>query len=193
MSDESNRRKYLRINDRVSLHFQPLSENDAIEAASNFETRRMEFSLKNHLVHGREQHMPQMRVIEKRHPDIANYLKFLEKQIESLSSRLIDQDHCLSVDDRYEVNLSAEGIRFYMPEQFEAGAIAEIAMMVYPSQASMYALGEIIRSEKVEDDENSETLWRTAIHFSSLHEEDREMLIKHIHQLQLKEIRLSHG
>lgn len=193
MNEDINRRKYLRINDRVSLHFRPLSDDEMREAVSDFESRRMEFSLKNHLVHGREQHMPHMRVIEKRHPEIANYLKFLEKQIESLSSRLIEQDHCLSVDDRYEVNLSAEGIRFYMPEQFKAGAIAEIAMMVYPSQASMYALGEIIRSEKMEDDSNSETLWRTAIHFTCLHEEDREMLIKHIHQLQLSKIRLSHG
>lgn len=192
MSDESNRRKYLRINDRVSLHFQPLSETEASEAVANFETRRLEFSLKNHLVHGREQHMPQMRVIEKRHPEIACYLKFLEKQIESLSSELIDQDHCLSIDDRYEVNLSAEGIRFYMPEQFEPGALAEIAMMVYPSQASMFALGEIVRSEKVKDNEGKETLWKTAIYFTHLHEEDREMLIKHIHQLQLTEIRLSH-
>lgn len=193
MSNEPNRRKYLRIDDRVSLHFQPLSESEAINTAANFEIRRMEFSLKNHLVHGREQHMPHMRIIEKRHPEIASYLKFLEKQIESLSSQLIDKDHCLSVDDRYEVNLSAEGIRFYMPEQFKSGDIAEIAIMVYPSQASMYALGKIIRSEKVEDESNSETLWRTAIHFTRLHEEDREMLIKHIHQLQLAEIRLSHG
>ncbi len=191
MSSETNRRKYLRIDDRVSLYFRPLSKEQAANAVADFETKRLEFSIRNHLVHGREQHLPQMRIIEKRHPEIAGYLKFLEKQIESLSAQLIDKNHCLSADEKYEVNLSAEGIRFYMPERFEPGDLAEIAIMVYPSRASMFALGRVVRSEKVEDDSGAETLWRTAIHFTCLHEEDREMLIKHIHHLQLTELRLT--
>ena len=187
MSGEENRRKYLRIDDRVSLYVQPLTETETEEAISHFETRRMDFSLMSHLVYGREQHMPQMRIIEKRYPEVAGYLKFLGKQIETLSSRIIDQDHRLNSEKTCKVNISAEGLRFDTDQAYPPGAMFELALMLFPSRTSMLAFGEVVRSE--EATEKGKSVWKTAIRFTHLHEEDREILIKHIHQKQLSQIR----
>ena len=187
MSEDENRRKYLRIDDSVSLYVQPLTETEIEEAISHFETRRMDFSLMSHLVYGREQHMPQMRVIEKRYPEVAGYLKFLEMQIETLSSRIIDQDHRLSPEKTCKVNISAEGIRFDMDKSYPSGAMFEIALMLFPSRTSMLAFGMVVRSHEATED--GKAVWKTAIQFTHLHEEDREILIKHIHQKQLNQIR----
>jgi len=187
MSEDENRRKYLRIDDRISLYVKPLTETEAEEAILHFEIRRMDFSLMSHLVYGREQHMPQMRVIEKRHPEVAGYLKFLEKQIETLSSRIIDQDHRLNPEKTCKVNISAEGLRFDTDRPYPPDAMFEIALMLFPSRTSMLAFGKVVRSEK--ETEDAVARWKTAIQFTHLHEEDREIMIKHIHQKQITQIR----
>ena len=186
MSSE-NRRKYLRIDDEVSLYVHPLTDTESEKMIAHFETRRLDFSLMTHLIYGRDQHMPQMRIIQKRHPDIAAYLKFLESQIETLSSRLVDKDHRLDPDVKVAVNISADGIQFDTNMEYPADSAFEIAVMVFPTRVSLLAFGSVVRSEKNVSEDGE--VWKTAIRFTHIHEEDREVLIKHIHQKQLEDLR----
>lgn len=188
MNGAENRRRYLRIDDEVSLYVHPLTAKEVDSAIVHFENRRLDFSLMSHMIYGREQHMPQMRIIEKKFPMIAGYLKFLESQIETLSSRIVNLNHCLDPEDKQDVNISATGLSFDMKEGHTIGSMFEVAIMLFPARTTMLMFGKVIRSDKITSEDGHE-IWKTALEFTHLHEEDREVLIKHIHQLQVAELR----
>jgi c-di-GMP-binding flagellar brake protein YcgR len=187
MIQSENRRQYLRIDDKVSLYVHPLTAAEEESAIEHFELRRMDFSLMSHLMYGRDQHLPQMRIIEKKYPVIASYLKLLESQIETLSSRIVDSEHRLDPTQTTKVNISATGILINTDEAYPVDAMFELAIMLLPARTSFLVFGKVVRSDAIED-EAGRNQWQTAIEFTHLHEEDREVLIKHIHHLQLVKI-----
>jgi hypothetical protein len=187
--NDSNRRRSHRIDDRVSLLLRVVQPQEATEILESFETRRNDFSLTNHFMHQEEQLLPQMRMIEKRMPEVAKYLKFLEEQIQTISRYLISHNQKLSSKPDTKVNLSADGLRLYHNAGLVPGTVVELAMMVFPSRSAMLAYAEVVRSEIDKRAIDKERPWNIALTFTHLHEEDKEMLYKHIHQRQLSALR----
>ncbi len=181
----NNRRNYLRINDMVSMKTDIIQASGITDIKSYFAEQREKFSLKNHLSYRRAQHLPQMRVIEQRYPEMAQYLKFLEEQIETLSTNMIDRQHALSYSANIEVSLSAQGMGFMSSECYEPGCLLGIVLKLFPSKLTLLVFAEVVRSEA---DGGDDSRWWTGVHFTHIHDEDREMLIKHNYRKQMKEI-----
>lgn len=180
-----NRRNYLRINDTVSMKINSLEEKEIADIDGYFAEQRIKFSLRNHLSYDRAQHLPQMRVIEQRYPEMAQYLKFLENQIETISTSMIDREHALAYSADTEVSLSAQGMGFMSKECYAAGSILGIVLKLFPSKMTLLVFAEVIRSVDYNDQDSG---WWTGVHFTHIHEEDREMLIKHNYRKQMKQI-----
>ncbi len=181
----SNRRNYLRINDMVSMNINNIRKETFADIEYYFIERRTKFSLKNHFSYKRALHQPQMRVIEQRLPEVAQYFKFLEGQIEILATSMVDMAHTLAVAADTEVSLSAQGMGFISTDQYLRGTLLEIVLKLFPSKMTILVFAEVVRSETNQDEYPG---WWTGVHFTHIHEEDREVLIKHNYRIQMQQL-----
>ncbi|MGV6859165.1 MAG: PilZ domain-containing protein [bacterium] len=189
MNSQTNRREYFRIDDRVAVRFTPLTEDFDINDDEFFDSKRHELGLANHFSFNREQHRPQLRKIASKHPEIASYLEFLEEEIQVLAKRLVSQDKTLPTVPNADVNICAEGFRIETKEPFPQGQRLEVSMLLFPSHTSIYAYAKVLRSDEItEGDEFLIGKYETVISFDHIHDEDKEALVKHIHQKQLLQL-----
>lgn len=186
MDTGSNRREYYRIDDRIALRFKPLTEGLMRMHEDNFNAKRRELGLVNHFAANREKHRVEMKRIEQKLPEIAAYLKFLEEEIEVLATRLATSDSNLPDVPTHDVNICAEGLRTELNEPVPVGQYYEMSMMLFPSHTTAFVVGEVIRCDKItEGDELQIGQYETVIKFVQIHDEDKEAMVKHIHQKQL--------
>ncbi len=186
MNSQVNRREYFRIDDRVALKMNPVPAELNIEDDEHFEARRHALGLANHFSFNREQHRPQLRKIASKHPEIASYMEFLEDEIQVLAKRLVSQDETLPAVPNADVNICAEGFRIETKEEYPQGQDLEVSLLLFPSHTSIYTYGKVLRSDKItEGDEFLIGKFETVISFDRIHDEDKEALVKHIHQKQL--------
>lgn len=183
MDTTDNRRDAFRLRDDVSLSVFRLDENSLESALENFEKKRADFGLLSHLRFDVEKYMPQMRIIERNYPDIAGYLKFLERQIEFLTAHVSGCDDS-SVSDRTEVELSAGGLQFTVDESCSVGDFFETAIILYPDETRLLAILKVTRVEIIPDGHHI-----ISGEFYRIHDADREALVKHIHRLQIEDLR----
>lgn len=186
MDTEINRREYYRIDDRIALAMKPQRDGLQQMHEENFDAKRRELGLVNHFAANQEQHRIEMKRIEQKAPEIAAYLKFLEEEIQVLATRMSTSETSLPTVPTHDVNICAEGIRTELSEPVSSGQHYEISMMLFPSHTTAFVVGEIIRCEEItEGDELQIGRFETVIRFSQIHDEDKEALVKHIHQKQL--------
>ncbi len=182
MNTTGNKRKALRMADEVLLKIKKLDDEKMQAARTDFEARRSEFGVITHLKYGSEKYLPEMRVIERKHPQIASYLKFLEKQIEYVSTHINISDVANEIGKKQQVNLSAGGIRFEFDEEIGLKDHLEVSMVLLPDEVRILALAEVVRVESCPKK-------MVSAKFVQLHKEDKEALIKHIHKRQMDELR----
>ena len=189
-SRHANRRDYLRMSDEISLSVERLDSAAARALSECFDATREQLALVSELLNSREQMLPLMRQIERRQPEIASYLKSLERRIALLGARWVEQQTQIDPLVRQSVNLSASGLQFVSGDYYKPGERLKLTLMLYPEQLSVLAMATVQRSEPVPPagpDEGER--WRTSVHFSQLHEHDQELLVKHIYQCQIASLK----
>lgn len=189
MDNNANRREYYRIDDRISLRMKPLSGERRRLDEDTFEARRREIGLANHFAANQERHLAEKKRIEQRHPEIAAYLGYLEEEIRILATRIAKSENGLSPVPTHDVNMCAEGLRLELESPLEPDQVLEISMMLFPSSVSVFCLGEVIRCDEItEGDELQIGRYSAAIRFTQVDDEDKEAVVKHIHQKQLLQL-----
>ena len=186
MIDENeNRREAFRLEDEILLKIEKVELSDPETMEAEFQQRRAEFGILTHLKYGSEKHLPLMRTIERKNPEIAQYLKFLERQIESISVRNSGcDDSAPDYGDKQWANLSANGMRFSAPGNYVEGECIEAKMVLFPDELRIMVLATVNRVEVSDDG-----FQQVSVAFTKLHIEDQEALIKHLHKRQIQELR----
>ncbi len=181
----TNRREALRIEDEVLLNVYPIPEENMDNMEDFFKTRRSAFSLRSHLTYGAEQNIPRMRIIERAHPEIASYLKFLEQQIEYISAQIsqyaFGRENLASTQ---KVSLSASGIQFDVDSNIKLNDLVVLELSLVDDNMHILAFAKIVRLNAI-----SNSLHSVSANFFMLHEEDKEVIIKHVHRLHVKQLR----
>lgn len=180
MSGPLNKRSFFRINDNIALSTQKLEEQDIAKIESHFKKNRDEYGLANEFLLKKELHSPLLKKITSQNPNIAEYIEFLEQNILALARA--SNRHLSAVPDEpdHAVNLSGNGLQFLSPSEFIPNDLIEMTLTLFPNQATIYLIGSVKRSEKT-----AAGRWSTAIHFTHLQEDDREILVKHVHARQI--------
>ena len=114
-------------------------------------------------------------------PELGRYLAVLEKQIDLLTDKLLDDGEAGSMQTKSS-NLSAQGISFEHDSAPPQGELAELKLKLLPSGLRLVIIARVV---KVETDA-SQGGHRISLDFEHLHEADREILIKHIHSKQME-------
>ena len=181
----AERRRYYRIDDEVELAYRAIEESSLDQELEDFWSNEHAFSIRNNYNFQIEQHIADRHKIEASMPELARYLGVLEKQIATITDRLIgdemDQDM-----QRKQVSLSAQGIAFNDGGAPKADELVEVKLKLLPSGLRLVIIARVILVEA--DSAGGDDANRISFDFEHLHEADREILIKHIHGKQMERL-----
>lgn len=178
----TERRRYFRIEDEVSLACR-LIEADKLDATLNdFWQNEHEHSIRNNYNFQIEQHIADFHKIQNKNPELARYLEVLEKQIDRITDKLIGDEFDQSLTT-CEASLSAQGIAFEQENAFADDSLIELSLKLLPSGLRLVIIARVVQSEPVDDGRH-----KLSLDFEHLHEADRELLIKHIHGKQMESL-----
>ena len=110
---ESERRRFFRIDDEVGLEYNFISEAEYKTAPEELEKiKQTAFSLSAEFATLNNEFNPTLNSIRNSHPEIAQYLDLLNKKIDSISTRFLEEEIEGLEESTRMVNLSASGIAF---------------------------------------------------------------------------------
>ena len=181
MSEE--RRRYFRIDDTVQLQATLISPHEIDNRLAGFWNNQHRFSIRNEYNHQLDEHLADLHAIERKMPELARYLSVLQKQIETLTDKLIPE-HNLPPGTKQEVNLSAQGISYYSDEEIKSGDLLELELGLLPSGQQLLILAKAILIENHDNAEQGK--FRISLDFEHIYDADQEILIKHVHGKNLR-------
>lgn len=193
MADETEeKRRYFRVTDTINLLHKLIDEN-AIDRLSHVSTDVLSnCSLSSALeVLNQDIHSLSTR-LDRRDPELTEYLRLLDTKINLLAQALTSQDEQFSEHDAREVVLSATGMAFSNETAIKEGQLLELRMLLTSCMAVIVAYGRVVRCRDIVA-ENQPRPYEICIEYINLTEDDRELLIKHVVKRQLQQLRDKFG
>jgi c-di-GMP-binding flagellar brake protein YcgR len=179
------RRRYFRIDDTAQLHATLVKPDEIESRLDDFWNNQHLFSIRNEYNHQLEQHLADFNAIENKMPELARYLSILQKQIESLTNKLIPEQSQFA-NPQQVVNISAQGVSYYSDDAFEPGDLLELELKLLPSGQQLVIFARVT---KINGHDNSELgKFRVSLDFEHIHDADQEILIKHVHSKNLRSL-----
>lgn len=109
--------------------------------------------------------------------ELESYLKSINKKIDMIASTLA-QDH-QSSEKPQTVSISEGGVSFNSNQPFSSGDVIAIQLTLLPSYVTLTLFGEVINCKE------ADTSYSIASSFLTLSDTNRQILAKHIMQVQL--------
>jgi Flp pilus assembly secretin CpaC len=179
VSIEDERRRFFRIEDLIHLTFRQIDETELAYKVDLLDKGLVEqFMITSSLAAMTADMAATLRKIEVADPDVASYLKSLDRKIEMVGRAFMVDEVNAQGHKAAPVNLSASGIAFQTETPLHIGSNIEIKMMLMPSSAGIMTYGKVIGNDRVEDAGGVHNQAR--VDFTHLREEDRDLLIRHV-------------
>ncbi len=185
MVKESNKRKCIRIRDRVFLHYREM-------AVEEFEARMAAIEDGSDLSWDMET-VPYFKKIDgflkKIRSDndaLAQVLGIIDDKLNFIIGKLVEMDGDGSEKSStpVTVDISTEGIGFFSKNPMEVGTLLEITIGLLPEHYFFRAYGKVLRSQEQNGN------WFNGVQFLWKSHEAEERLMEHIFSRQLKQLRL---
>jgi len=190
---QDDRREYFRVNDsiRVNLRVVPEDQIDKLHERLD-QAAASSFTVMSSMAAISAEMAVSMRRIEQSDPDVATYLKALERKIDVLGRAIAGQESQLTDAPAYPVNLSAGGMGILIDQEFQPGQVLEIRMLLFPSLTGVVTYGTVIACGPA-DDKEGDTDYRFYLRlaFTHIREQDRDLLIRHALRCQSNALRRS--
>lgn len=184
----AERRRSFRVNDHIGIQIRRFDQKTLDDELNQFDTKRAEISPVNEFIHQRDLHLPRLTAIQSRSPDIAAYIRYLESKIDTLAGLLMIRDLDLPREPTHAVDLSGTGVRFFHHEHIPVGETIELRLLLFPSHALIPCLSTVVWSENTPSDHENGG-YSTAVDFSRIDPGDKDILIKHTVNTQMKGLR----
>jgi hypothetical protein len=183
------RREFFRIDDSLSLSYRQIPAHSLPAAIERLENEvDSDFAVLSGLTAVTQEMTGTLHKIEPSHPEIAAYLKALDKKIGILGRALLTQSTELLSQPTQSVNLSASGISFQASRFVEPGSILELKILLMPSYAGILCFAEVVGCDGVEADPAGRA-HRLRTNFLNIRGRDRDVLIQHVIQKQGAQLR----
>jgi c-di-GMP-binding flagellar brake protein YcgR len=191
LNDTDERRRFFRIEDAVHMNLRVVSKAE-LEQRLQCQAHKVSdsFSLMIGLNAIGQQVSAALRRIEAKDPDVADYLKALDKKVDLISKAFLVEEVDIADKPARAVNLSAGGMALHAKEQLEAGSILEIRMLLLPSYTGIVTYGTLVDcSELSREEGDNEYPYLLRVDFSFMRDTERDALIRHILQKQAEWLR----
>ncbi len=181
---DQERRRFFRIDDSVNLGYQPIDPASLPEKLKQLDSGvRDEFLVMSGLAAISQEMAGVMRKLETASPEVARYLKSLDRKVDLLGRAFLFQFSDLSELPAQAVNLSASGMAFFASEPVKEGAVLELRLLLLPSYTGLLIYADVVACDE-EQTADGQRGYHVRVDFSHLRECDRDVLIRHILQRQ---------
>ncbi len=189
MDLQQERRRFFRIEDAVSLSYQTVPDDSLPERLERLQRgMSSDFTVMGSLTAIGQEVAGVLRKIEGRHPEVADYLKALDRKLDLLGRAFLAQNTDLVDQPATPVNLSASGMAFFTPERLDVGSILELKLLLMPSHTGILIYADVVSCE-AGSSATDESGYQIRVDFSHLRECDQDVLIRHILQRQGETLR----
>ncbi len=173
MSQE--RRNYFRLQDRVAIEIKPLDAERALDPAAPLAdagTRR--FRLISELESLNAETQSLLSAISQRDPQMARFLRLMERKLHLIAEASIDQDDEPLPDNEQDVSLSAGGVSFSSRTPASPGEFLSIRMLLLPERAGLLLKSKVV-SVRERDDH-----FAVRCEFINMSEAERAVITRHL-------------
>lgn len=190
MSEETqDRRRYYRIEDRVSLSYRVIQPADMEMEISRVSRKQKELSELRNAALAIDARLDVInRQLKHENPLVAEALVLFQRKIALHESMLgmndIDE---ASFSPAREINLSANGVAFDAETKLYRDTCLKIEMVLYPENHYISLFARVVQCHQIEDDSLSG--FRIAVEFTAISDEDEERIVNHIFKLQAAGLR----
>ncbi|TRW89991.1 PilZ domain-containing protein [Candidatus Methylobacter oryzae] len=183
-----DRRGFFRIDDEVNLFYKKIDAKLAEEPHHVSDNILNSCSLTTALETVSEESNLLLYRLEKSMPEVADYLRIVDKKIDLLAQAIMMQGSDFKENNTRNVNISATGIAFDCEEILKEGDYLEIKILLISYMTAIVTYGKVIYCKNSQSD-NSQYPYVVGVNFINMKDEDREMLIKYVVKEQLHQIR----
>ncbi len=186
MTNFDERRQYYRINDDVSVsftHINPLAEIPDLEQLEK--EIPVSFRLVNELQQIESEAKKFLGKLQSSEPEVALYLRTLDKRIESLGNTIVKQ-HLSTHHNRKAVSLSGSGLKVIVEKALPIDSLIIIEMLLPDTRTAIRCYGKVVSCT------NNDSKFDLAINFERIREVDRDAIVHHIMKQESRQIRKKH-
>lgn len=176
---------YISIQSEVKVSLKILEPSDPEKLAASFRRRSGSIGLCSELEFNRDRLAPIVRKIDKEHPDISVWLGCMQETMETMAEQLSELQYGNHKGELLRVSVSAVGIELPCSENCKEHDQIELVMELLPSSMRIMVIGKITEILQPDPAETK----RIRVEFEHIRESDQEILIRHIHRVQLAELR----
>lgn len=186
--DTQDRRRFYRINDKVSLNYRVVQATDIEQEIAKTSMRQRELAELRNSVHAIDARLEVLNMkLAQDHPLIAETLNLFHRKI-ALHERMLGID---DYDDKVfsqakEINLSASGIAFDAETPLNEGTNLKMELVTYPEHQYIPVYARVVLCKPLQDGNASG--YHIAAEFKGISNEDEERIINHIFKVQAQEI-----
>ena len=173
-----DRREYFRIDDQMILRYRsvPPEAVGHMPPERHFDNSEM-FALLRELRQIDQEHNNVLRVLAEQNRELGIYLKSLNRKIELVGKALSTLDEGQQHVAPQHVSISEASLAFRIGTSLSPGNFVALELVLLPSHTGLALYGEVIETR----DSNG----LTVVAFVRLRESDRQILARHILQVQI--------
>ena len=174
----AERREYFRVEDRALLRFQIIEAEAARNqpAESFFDDGELFWLMRELRTIERENHNL-LRAIAEQSRDLAQYLRGINRKIDLLASAVLARDPVQGALPQ-EISLSEGGLSLVVEPRLAVGCTLAFELTLLPEHVGVVGYAEVIANR-------DEPPQRTVLRFLRLPDADRQLIARHIFQVQV--------
>lgn len=173
---DNERRRYFRVTDLVGIHYRFLSENERDRVSMDQQTslQAVMGQLENEIT-------TVLQSVKSSNPDIYHVLDLFNQKINlAFGHGIADQNLESGTSIRAcQVNISACGIAFPVPEAAPLNQYVELDLTLFPSNLRMQLVAAVIACEEY-DDQSNDNRYLIRADFVNISDTDQEILVQHV-------------
>lgn len=176
---DQDRREYFRVEDRATLRYQivPAEMVGHTPAERHFDNSEI-FELLRDLRQIDQEHNNVLRGIAEQNRELGVYLKSISRKIELVANALTAVDQTQHKQVPQPVSISETSIAFKTDTNLPKGAFVAIELVLMPSHTALALYGEVLGNREDSDG-------MTVVSFVRLRDGDRQILARHVLQVQI--------
>ncbi len=177
-SPKVDRREYFRVEDQLILRYciVPPEAVGNMPAERHFDNSEM-FALLRELRQIDQEHNNVLRALTEQNRDLSAYLKSINRKIDIIANALATLSHGHTDQAPRRVSISEAGIAFAADLNLMPGKYLALELVLLPNHTGLALYGEVLETR------NPDGL--TVVSFVRVRESDRQILAKHILQVQI--------
>ena len=175
--NDKERRRFFRIDDEIGLEYDLISEEEYLNAPEElFQTKQTAFSLRAEFATLNNEINPTLNSIRNVHPEIGQYLDFLNSKIDTISSRLLEEEIENLEENICTANISASGIAFKPEKPLTDNQPLRLRIILLPEKIGVVIFGRVQEKLRSAEQKDNNII---CIDFEHIRYDDQELMIKH--------------